>query len=143
MTDRYEGKLPDGWSGGNAVSKWWRGRLSHLYRLTKPCAECGGEMRIDVTKHALDGIAKNAGLHLKRCNTCRAKSKSIKTTSRPHVNGEPPPGTFAKQTVNEQMQTAIATLTAEVTGLYAQNKELRQQLARYEAASAQKMPWEG
>ena len=141
MTDileNYKGALPDGWKGGASVTKWWRGRIMHLYRLTRPCAECAAEMTIDVTKHALEGTAKNAGLHLKRCAICRARAKAIGTTSRPHVDGEPPARELIKHAFGDTAETIIATLTAEVKGLYTQNKELRQRLAKYE-----QFPWGG
>lgn len=141
MTDNYQGPLPNGWSGGAPTAKWWRGKIVNLYRLTKPCGECGAEMVIDVTKHALDGTAKNAGLHLKRCASCRARAKEAGTTSRPHVNGEKPLPDMAKHAFDPDAATIINTLKAEVTGLYAQNKELRQRLERYEGE--QKFPWGG
>lgn len=153
----YAGTLPDGWAGGQHVSKWWRGKIMHLYTLRRPCAECGAEMRIDVTRAALDGKVNNAGLHLKRCKTCRAKSKALGTVSRPHVEGE---GTRleidASVTVDEALRTANATMKAELDGLYAEVRELRERIARYELAPAMesiaandaersgvgKMPWD-
>jgi hypothetical protein len=79
----FMGNLPRGWSGGEAVTKWWKGSWIHLYRLRKSCAQCGAEMVIDVTKAALEGRARNAGLHLARCETCRSQKEDA--TSRPAV----------------------------------------------------------
>ena len=139
----YDGILPKGWTGGEASTKWYKGKLIHLYRLTRKCAQCGNEMRIDVTKQALEGTAKNAGLHLKRCSVCRARAKGERTSSRPRVEGEPSPRDLAKQQAfTEEAATIIATLKAEVTGLYALNKELRQRLAKYEPQE-QQFPWGG
>lgn len=148
----YQGELPDGWTGGQALTKWWRGALVHLYTLKKPCAECKGEMRIDVTKAALEGRAKNAGLHLKRCATCRARSRALNTSSRPHVEGEVKNPFVATPAVEgselDQLRTANATMKEELDGLYAQNRELRQRLEKYElapamaAVAAGRMPWE-
>ncbi len=160
--DDYQGILPDGWTGGQHVSKWWRGSIVHLYTLRRPCAECGGEMRIDVSKAALFGTAKNAGLHLKRCKTCRVRSKAIGSSSRPKVEGEAVrkaavtvevPGVVPEPAVDDALRTANATMRAELEGLYAEVAELRKRLAKYELESAMevvahspangaKMPWE-
>lgn len=147
----WTGVLPDGWTGGQQLTKWWRGNYVHLYTLRKPCAECGREMRIDVTKAALEGTAKNAGLHLKRCAICRDAAKALRTNSRPHVEGQE--GEVALDAaigdVLATLRTANATMKEELEGVYAQNKELRERLARYEltpameaVASGQRMPWE-
>lgn len=154
-TEDYAGELPDGWTGGQHLSKWWRGKIVHLYTLFRACAQCGGKMRIDVTKAALDGTAKNAGLHLKRCATCRAAAKALGTNSRPKVEGEatPRPAASRQDTIQpndaEQLRTANATMKDELDGLYAQTKELRERLAKYElpaameaVANGAKMPWE-
>lgn len=82
MTTDLTGVIPHGWQGGETVTKWWRGKFLHLYRLRKPCAQCGMEMSIDVTKAAIIGTAKNAGLHLVRCAGCRQKDPRD-ITSRP------------------------------------------------------------
>ena len=124
-------------AGGQSTTKWWRGRIMHLYRLARPCAECGAEMRIDVSKAALDGTAKNAGLHLKRCATCRARAKALGTTSRPQTEDK---HAFSVPVEPAMADTIIATMKEELTGLYAQNKELRERLSKYEAP---RMPWEG
>jgi hypothetical protein len=139
--ENYNGRLPEGWTGGASFEKWWRGKLIHLYTLTKPCAQCGSEMRIDVTKGAIEGTAKNAGLHLKRCALCRGKLKALGTASRPTVAGQPSRREIANsmpELRNEALEAANATMKAELAGLYAQNKELRKRLAQYEP----KMPWE-
>lgn len=145
----YQGELPDGWTGGQHFTKWWRGAYVHLYTLKKPCAQCGKEMRIDVTKAALEGKAKNAGLHLKRCAACRAASKALGSSSRPKVEGEEKHA-FLPIVDNEleQLRTANATMKEELAGLYAQNRELRERLEKYElapamaAVAAGRMPWE-
>jgi hypothetical protein len=84
MAENWTKELPNGWRGGEAVTKWWRGSMLHLYRLRKPCAQCSNEMVIDVTAAALSGDAKNAGLLLQRCQNCRAASKG--GTSRPRTD---------------------------------------------------------
>lgn len=148
----YTGAMPAGWNGGQHLPKWWRGKIIHLYTLRRPCGQCGSEMRIDVTKAALEGKVKNAGLHLKRCKVCRAKAKALGTVSRPHVDGEE----LAVVTVDEALRTANATMKEELEGLYAQNAvlrgeadELRQRLSKYELAPAMeavangtRMPWD-
>lgn len=148
--EHWTGELPDGWTGGQQLTKWWRGKYVHLYTLRKPCAQCSREMRIDVSKAALEGTAKNAGLHLKRCKICRDAAKALRTNSRPHVEGEEQlTKPIDPQTADEILRTANATMKEEIEGLYAQNKELRERLARYEmapameaVASGQRMPWE-
>lgn len=140
----YQGALPDGWTGGQSVTKWWRGSILHLYKLARLCAECGTEMRIDVTRGALDGTKKNAGLHLTRCATCRARAKALGTSSRPRVDGQPTPAALratayvAAPIEPATAETIIATMKEELTGLYAANKELRKKLAKYEPES---FPW--
>jgi predicted nuclease with TOPRIM domain len=165
----YKGDLPHNWTGGEAITKWWRGSLVHLYRLRKPCMQCSGEMTIDVTRKALEGEAKNAGLLLQRCPDCRAAAKG--GSSRPKIrlyDGEQKPQNSATvqvavmdNTENEALKARIKELEAqdetlqmvnntmreELNGLYAQLKELRERLARYElpaamkAASENKLPW--
>lgn len=125
MSTDLTGLIPHGWAGGEAVTKWWRGKHLHLYRLRKNCAQCGKEMILDVTKAAIVGTAKNAGLHLTRCPQCRAVSKSEGGTSRPTTRSEP------VQVVDdnelETLRSANATMKEELEGLYAQIKELRGQ----------------
>lgn len=84
MIDNYDGDLPAGWTGGEAITKWWRGQHVHLYRLRKPCAQCRAEMVVDVTKEAMQGKARNSGLKLQRCVGCRNASKADAGRSRPH-----------------------------------------------------------
>lgn len=144
-TPNYAGPLPPGWTGGAAKTKWWRGKHVHLYTLKKPCAECHREMTIDVTRGAIEGTAKNAGLHLARCPECRAKS--VGTNSRPAVAGDMPWIKPEPTPEVEQLRSAVLTMTEELNGLYALNRELRDRLAKYElapalAAIAGGHPWE-
>lgn len=132
MSTDLTGVIPYGWVGGEAVTKWWRGKHLHLYRLRKNCAQCGKEMILDVTKAAIMGTAKNAGLHLTRCPDCRAVSKEGGGTSRPTTRSEPTPASESSEL--EMLRTANATMKEELDGLYMQNKELRQRLASYEPA---------
>lgn len=162
--ENYIGELPEGWTGGQAVAKWWRGKWVHLYTLRKPCAQCGAEMKIDVTKAAIEGTRENAGLNLTRCAPCRAAAKALRTNSRPRVEGEPPPRMLMRiaepdPTEFEQLRMANATMKDELKGLYAQVRDLQTRLATYELAPAieamarspangasnevVKMPWEG
>ena len=76
MHPAYDKPLPEGWSGGDPVTKYWGGNYVHLYRVTRPCATCGAEISLDVTKGALDGSKKNAGLLLRNCPKCRAERKA-------------------------------------------------------------------
>lgn len=144
--ENWTGPLPEGWTGGEQLTKWWRGQYVHLYTLRKPCAQCGREMRIDVSKAALEGTAKNAGLKLKRCKICRDASRALGSSSRPHVEGQERHAAPAEQPT---VDTMIATMKEELEGLYAQNKELRERLSKYElapameaVASGRRMPWE-
>lgn len=130
MSTDLTGLIPYGWTGGEAVTKWWRGKHLHLYRLRKNCAQCGKEMILDVTKAAIAGTAKNAGLHLTRCPQCRNASKAEGGTSRPTTRSE-----FTTPTNDNELDalcTANATMKEELKGLYIQIKELRERLAGYE-----------
>lgn len=115
MTTDLIGLIPHGWSGGEAVAKWWRGKHLHLYRLRKNCAQCEKEMTIDVTKAAIMGTAKNAGLHLTRCVKCREASRATDSQqvgmSRPHTAHDPVDQIIASASDN-----------GEVTALRAQNE---------------------
>jgi hypothetical protein len=134
MHPAYEGEIPEGWQGGAPVTKFWNGNFIHLYRVTRACANCAAEISLDVTKNALDGSKKNAGLLLRNCPKCRAERKaggpgSRGGNSRPTTRSEPTTGTSDEL---ESLRTANATMKEELEGLYAQNKELRQRLASYE-----------
>lgn len=120
MSTDLTGLIPHGWCGGEAVTKWWRGKHLHLYRLRKNCAQCQREMVLDVTRAAIIGEAKNAGLHLSRCPKCRAASKSEGATSRPYTKEDEPvaqvQSTPADNTELEQLRTWKATVTEELAG---------------------------
>jgi hypothetical protein len=83
-----------GWKIGEPVTKFWRGKYIHLYRLSRSCAQCGTELTLDVSKAALDGTAKNSGIGLVRCLGCRAAARLQDATSRPTAlksHAVPPP----------------------------------------------------
>lgn len=133
MTTDLTGLIPHGWTGGEAVTKWWRGKFIHLYRLRKNCAQCGREMTIDVTKAAIVGEAKNAGLHLVRCSDCRVKTPRD-IMSRPSVRGDSP--VSATDTSVLQNTDELEALRAQnemflrsIQALQAQNIELNKQLS--------------
>lgn len=123
----YDKPLPEGWSGGDPVTKYWGGNYVHLYRVTRPCATCGAEISLHVTKGALDGSKKNAGLLLRNCPKCRAERKaggvgSRGGRSRPVAEVATPAA--VDNTELETLRTANATMKEELEGLYAQLKEL-------------------
>lgn len=128
------GALPAGWTGGEATTKWWRGEYVHLYSLRKPCAQCGRDMCIDVTKAALKGEAKNAGLKLQRCQECRTASKKA-ARSRPKVEGTAGDVQAPADEV-EALRTANDTMRKEIDGAYAHIRELSARLSRYELQPA-------
>lgn len=144
--DNYFGKLPEGWTGGEAKRKWFRGAVITLFTLQRNCAQCHRPMTIDVTREAIEGTKKNAGLHLKRCEGCRDATKALGTHSRPHVSGDAP--TIIPDPEAAQLRTANATMKEELAGLYADNRELRARLEKYEPftpvqnGTPHKMPWE-
>jgi hypothetical protein len=151
LPEDYTGLMPEGWSGGKAIAKWWRGKIVLLYRVFRTCAECGNQMQIDVTKPALLGTVANAGLHLKRCPACRERAKSLGTNSRPKVAGDQPDAereaqreiqkhAFYNGVPDETLRIVNATMREELDGLYKLNRELRERLAKYEPEP--KMPWE-
>lgn len=151
----FEGPLPEGWQGGAPVTKHWNGDFIHLYRVTRPCATCGAEISLDVTKKALQGFSKNAGLLLRNCPKCRAERKnggpgSRGGTSRPQTAAAPEPVTDVGEL--ETLRTANATMKTELDPLYARNRELfeevqalKARLAKYELSpetfAQNKPPW--
>lgn len=149
MTTDLTGLIPHGWAGGEAVTKWWRGKHLHLYRLRKNCAQCGKEMVLDVTKAAITGTAKNAGLHLTRCMGCREASKSEGGTSRPRTKDDPietqiaaahvaaPPQEVEMYLKSIQaLQGQLQELHAKYKAVFDENSKLKAKLAPYELAPA-------
>jgi hypothetical protein len=124
----FEGPLPEGWQGGAPVTKHWNKEFIHLYRVTRPCASCTAEISIDVTRKALQGFSKNAGLLLRNCPKCRAERKaggpgSRGGSSRPTATPvEPVP--FAAGDELDKLRMMVTTMKAELEPLYAYNKEL-------------------
>lgn len=152
-TPPFEGPLPEGWSGGAAVTKYYAGAFLHLYRVTRSCKSCHAEISIDVTKRALLGQAKNAGLQLRNCPKCRADRKAGGPGSRGGLS-RPVAEPVESGNELERLRTANATMTEELSGVYARNKELfaevqvlKARLAVYELAPAmqaaknEKMPF--
>ena len=138
---KYDGPMPEGWHGGDPVTKRWRGDFLHLYRVTRPCATCGAKISLDVSRRALEGKAKNVGLLLRNCPTCRADRKAGGTgsrggTSRPVVDGPAP----------ENAHQILETMKAELNAAYDHIRELSARLSKYELQSAieteaKKFPW--
>jgi predicted RNA-binding Zn-ribbon protein involved in translation (DUF1610 family) len=124
-----------GWNVGEAVTKWWRGKFVSLYRLRKNCGQCGVEMVLDVTKSAIQGTAKNSGLHIMRCTACRDASHSQGSTSRPTT-----------VTTTETAAAAGPVDTEELERLRMSNKIMKEELdglyAELRALKASKLPWE-
>lgn len=157
MQEAFEGALPQGWSGGAPVSKHWRGTFYKLFRVTRPCATCGGIISLDVSRRALEGTAHNAGLRMTNCAECRAEQKakpggpgSRGGMSRPVVTRPERPNSASP----DELKMANAVMTQELEGLYATVRELRStvvelrdRLTLYELqpamqAVAAKMPWD-
>lgn len=154
----FEGELPEGWSGGEAVTKFWNGKFLHLYRVRRPCKTCQAEIRIDVTKAALQGFKKNAGLLLRNCPTCREARKAGGVGSRgggsrpvAEGGGTPPakPETIIVGVSDEleRLRNINHSLEQEVDGLNMLLREANGRLAQYELQpalqAANRMPWEG
>lgn len=148
----YDGILPDGWTGGEAVTKRWRGDFLHLYRVRRACAGCGTEITLDVTRRALEGQAKNVGLLLRNCPSCRAARKAGGPGSRGGKSRPTAENTIPATEEGEQTKDmVITTMKAELTGLYKTVRELRDRLGKYELGpalaaakeSSKKMPWDG
>jgi len=157
MHGAYEGELPDGWQSGVPVTKYWNGDYIKLYRVTRPCATCNAEISIDVTKKALQGSAKNSGLLLRNCPTCRAARKaggpgSRGGTSRPvaAAEGAVTAVTVVDNTKLEELRAELAEVTRErdeaweanVNGMVERGKLVRElealkaRLAVYELPAA-------
>jgi hypothetical protein len=149
--------IPHGWHGGESVTKWWRGKYVHLYRLGKACAQCGLEMKLDVTKAALLGTAKNSGLHLTRCAECRQKNPrdvtSRPTTRSGTVRAEDPPyeppaddnGPTEEMVLKESTELTALRLQNEaflrsVLALQRENEMLKARLAKHEPPKTYTLP---
>jgi hypothetical protein len=154
MTNQIEpftGQLPEGWSGGEPVTKHWNGNFVHLYRVRRSCKTCQAEIRIDVTKAALQGFKKNAGLLLRNCPTCREARKggvgSRGGTSRPVAPDAVQHAPAVVDVVtDETLRTINRTLEQEIDGLNMLLREANARLAKYELQpalrEASRMPWE-
>jgi hypothetical protein len=114
----YDGPLPDGWKGGEPVTKFWKGAYPRLYKVTRPCATCGTEISIDVSKEALQGKKKNSGLLLRNCPHCRETRKAGGIGSR---------GGTSRPTAQAPETLKIAS-AAELERLQQENEKLRQEL---------------
>jgi len=143
MHGAFEGELPDGWQGGLPTTKYWNGDYIKLYRVYRPCATCSAEISIDVTKKALQGFAKNSGLLLRNCPTCRAARKAGGPGSRggkSRPTEGPAPTIVTAVTVGntelEKLRTMNATMKEELNCLYTYKKELEAKLAKYELPAA-------
>lgn len=142
----YENPLPDGWQGGEPITKHWNGEFIHLYRVTRPCASCATVISIDVTKKALLGTSKNAGLLLRNCPKCREARKaggpgSRGGKSRPSIDETTAPLAIIDDT--EKLQMMVNVMREELDGLYGRDKELfaenqvlKARLATYELQGA-------
>lgn len=136
--DWSESGTLSGWTYDKAVTKRWNGDFLHLYRVKRTCKSCGCEISLDVTKRALQGVAKNAGLLMKNCKACRDARKnggpgSRGGTSRPTAD----PATSPIVTDElEALRTANATMKLELDGLYATVHDLQTRLAKYELPEA-------
>ena len=164
----FDGVLPDGWTGGTPVTKRWRGDFLHLYRVTRPCATCGAQINLDVSRKALQGFAKNAGLLLRNCPGCREQRRaggpgSRGGTSRPTAEAVPATQAAAAPAVVTEphwkpddavehpkllayiQDLAREYLEMELYGAKCQVLELQQQLAKYELqpamAAMKNLPW--
>lgn len=136
----FEGPLPEGWSGGAPITKFWRGNYVHLYRVTRPCKSCGAAITIDVSRKALEGSATNTGLLLRNCPKCREVHKAGGIGSR---------GGHSRPTAGEtpDLVTKVAEQDMEIRSLYERNRELTERLAKYELgpaiqAAQEKLPWD-
>jgi hypothetical protein len=124
-----QGTTLHGWKIGEPVTKWWRGKYVHLYRVTKACAQCQQEMTLDVTKAALMGTAKNSGFHLTRCLECRATTRSQPSTSRPVVlNAMPQPTAQSVAPPEDTITELEIELRSELFRARKKIAELEQQL---------------
>lgn len=131
-----QGTTLHGWKIGEPVTKWWRGKYVHLYRVTKACAQCQQEMTLDVTKAALMGTAKNSGFHLTRCLECRAATRSQPSTSRPVVLDAP------LQSTAQPVAPAADTITELEVELRSELFRARKKIAELEQQLRNKPgPW--
>jgi len=139
-----------GWTYVQPVNKWFQGQFRHAHRLTRSCPTCTETIVLDVTTKALEGKAINHGLALRRCKKCRLALKAgpqayaerkAEVIAAAHAVVQPvapaqPAITPDVAAELETLCTMVATMKEELTGLYAQNKELRKQLTGQQPAMA-------
>lgn len=147
----YDDPLPDGWKGGEPVTKYYNGSFMRLYRVTRPCATCGTEISIDVTGRALRGTKKNSGLLLRNCPHCRETRKAGGVGSR---GGRSRPTAQAPETLKiasaselerlqQELETAArikATMQEEITMAWEEIRKLEIKIKSLESRAC--MPWE-
>jgi hypothetical protein len=147
----FDGPLPDGWEGGEPVTKYYGGSFTHLYKVTRKCATCGTAISLDVSKQALQGKKKNSGLLIRNCMQCRETRKaggrgSRGGTSRPYTDA---PETLKIASTEElerltaELETAArikATMQEEITMAWEEIRKLEVKIESLESPA--KMPWE-
>lgn len=139
----------DGWTHDRDHDKVQLGKKQYrnMEEWSRPCAVCGEKFSIYVRGNAPGGLV-NSSFGLRTCRTHRGE--------KPGTAGMPAPGEV------DTLRTANATMSEELTGLYARLREqgdtidmLQDMLSRYELGPAMaaaaaayvkpvqlKMPWE-
>lgn len=149
-----------GWTYKGEIKKWFQGEFRNLHTLERECPTCGNVIKIDVTARAITGQAINHGLALRRCKKCREALKTggaqydARRQMGESARTAPVEAKPAAQAVvpadNAEMQREIEDMRIELDGLYeryklvfdelqplkAENKILRDKLAKYELPAA-------
>ena len=142
-----------GWAYVEPVNKWFQGSWRAGHKITRQCPTCGNAIELDVTTKALRGEAKNHGLALRRCKTCRAalkKGPQVYTIHKETVQQGLPRETVVNVVTDETLRTINRTLEQEIDGLNMLLREANAKLAKYELQPAlvaahqteSRMPWE-
>jgi hypothetical protein len=142
----WKSDLLAGWTYVEPTTRWFQGHFRSAHRIARTCPTCTETIVLEVTTKALRGEAKNHGLALRRCKKCRDALKQGKATYALHkaeaaITGQP------TQPPDEKTAMANRVMKEELEGLYAENKELRNRLAKYELPAAVEqslldLPWE-
>jgi hypothetical protein len=108
------------WTRGAAGPVTLRGKkYSNLVQYTRPCKTCGAQFSIYVTKRIDAGHADSNSFGYANCEQ--------------HRRGR----TAADAGETAQLRTASATMTEELEGLYARNRQIFEELQQVKAKLAQ------
>jgi hypothetical protein len=125
-----------GWTYVEPVQRWFQGSFRAAHKLVRQCPTCSNAIELDVTTKALKGEAKNHGLALRRCKACRQALKKGPQAYTIHKEAVQQPVQGVPVVTDESLRSMVKVMTEEMDGLYAENKDLKARLAKYELQPA-------